>query len=335
MQTKTLNNAKLGLFVLLGLLFLVVLLYLIGKNQNLFGDTYELKARFENVQGLVPGNNVRYAGIEAGTVKSIQIINDTTLEVTMIIEKLMNQVIRRNAILTIGTEGIVGNKVINIAPSKQSAALAVEGDVLLSRKSVDTDDMLQTLSQTNIDVALIAAELKTTVTRINKSKALWELLEDRSLPRDVRKSLANIRIATGKAVSITDQLNSIVADMKEGKGSVGSLLRDSGLVKGLTEAVQKINKAGAEMDTVISKVNTSASILENDLQNGKGVVHAFLRDTVLVNKVQMSLSNIEKGTDGFNQNMEALKHNFLFRGYFRKLEKEKAAALKRKENGDK
>jgi phospholipid/cholesterol/gamma-HCH transport system substrate-binding protein len=335
MQTKTLNNAKLGLFVLSGLLFLVVLLYLIGKNQNLFGDTYELKARFENVQGLVPGNNVRYAGIEAGTVKSIQIINDTTLEVTMIIEKLMNQVIRRNAILTIGTEGIVGNKVINIAPSKQSAALAVEGDVLLSRKSVDTDDMLQTLSQTNIDVALIAAELKTTVTRINKSKALWELLEDRSLPRDVRKSLANIRIATGKAVSITDQLNSIVADMKEGKGSVGSLLRDSGLVKGLTEAVQKINKAGAEMDTVISKVNTSASILENDLQNGKGVVHAFLRDTVLVNKVQMSLSNIEKGTDGFNQNMEALKHNFLFRGYFRKLEKEKAAALKRKENGDK
>lgn len=335
MQTKTLNNAKLGLFVLLGLLFLVMLLYLIGKNQNLFGDTYELKARFENVQGLVPGNNVRYAGIEAGTVKSIQIINDTTLEVTMIIEKLMNQVIRRNAILTIGTEGIVGNKVINIAPSKQSAALAVEGDVLLSRKSVDTDDMLQTLSQTNIDVALIAAELKTTVTRINKSKALWELLEDRSLPRDVRKSLANIRIATGKAVSITDQLNSIVADMKEGKGSVGSLLRDSGLVKGLTEAVQKINKAGAEMDTVISKVNTSASILENDLQNGKGVVHAFLRDTVLVNKVQMSLSNIEKGTDGFNQNMEALKHNFLFRGYFRKLEKEKAAALKRKENGDK
>lgn len=287
------------------------------------------------MQGLVPGNNVRYAGIEAGTVKSIQIINDTTLEVTMIIEKLMNQVIRRNAILTIGTEGIVGNKVINIAPSKQSAALAVEGDVLLSRKSVDTDDMLQTLSQTNIDVALIAAELKTTVTRINKSKALWELLEDRSLPRDVRKSLANIRIATGKAVSITDQLNSIVADMKEGKGSVGSLLRDSGLVKGLTEAVQKINKAGAEMDTVISKVNTSASILENDLQNGKGVVHAFLRDTVLVNKVQMSLSNIEKGTDGFNQNMEALKHNFLFRGYFRKLEKEKAAALKRKENGDK
>lgn len=335
MQTKTLNNAKLGLFVLSGLLFLVVLLYLIGKNQNLFGDTYELKARFENVQGLVPGNNVRYAGIEAGTVKSIQIINDTTLEVTMIIEKLMNQVIRRNAILTIGTEGIVGNKVINVAPSKQSAALAVEGDVLLSRKSVDTDDMLQTLSQTNIDVALIAAELKTTVTRINKSKALWELLEDRSLPRDVRKSLANIRIATGKAVSITDQLNSIVADMKEGKGSVGSLLRDSGLVKGLTEAVQKINKAGAEMDTVISKVNTSASILENDLQNGKGVVHAFLRDTVLVNKVQMSLSNIEKGTDGFNQNMEALKHNFLFRGYFRKLEKEKAAALKRKENGDK
>lgn len=335
MQTRTLNNVKLGLFVLAGLLFLVVLLYLVGKNQNLFGDTYELKARFENVQGLVPGNNVRYAGIEAGTVKSIRILNDTLLEVTMVIEKSMNTIIRKNAILSIGTEGIVGNKVINIVPSHEFSGLAAEGDVLLSRRSVDTDEMLQTLSQTNRDVAVIAAGLKTTVERINSSKALWSLLDDRSLPGNLKKSMVNIREATAKAAAVADQLNIVITDLKEGKGSAGMLLRDSSFATQLTEAANKINKAGDEVNAVIGEINTTVALLKNDVQEGKGVVHAFFRDTALVNKIQASLDNIEKGTDGFNQNMEALKHNFFFRGYFKKLEKEKAAAIKKKNTAEK
>lgn len=330
MRPQTLNNAKLGLFILSGLLFLVVLLYLIGKNQNLFGDTYELKARFENVQGLVPGNNVRYAGIEAGTVKSIRIVNDTTLEVTMVIEKSMNTIIRKNALLSIGTEGIVGNKVINIIPSHEYSGLAAEGDVLVSRKSVDTDEMLQILSQTNRDVALIAAGLKNAVERINNSKALWSLLDDQSLPVNLRKSIVNIRSATANAVSMTEQLHQVIADMKMGKGSLGMLLRDSAFAMNLTEGVRKINQAGNQVNAVIDEVHTTVDLLRKDVQEGKGVVHAFLRDTTLVNKIQVSLTNIEKGTDGFNQNMEALKHNFFFRGYFKKIEKEKAAELKKK-----
>jgi phospholipid/cholesterol/gamma-HCH transport system substrate-binding protein len=83
---QTSNNIKLGVFVLAGLLFLILLLYMIGRNRNLFGRNYVLKARFENVQGLIPGNNVRFAGIQAGTVKKIQILNDTMIEVTMFID---------------------------------------------------------------------------------------------------------------------------------------------------------------------------------------------------------------------------------------------------------
>ena len=87
MAKHGINNVKLGAFALAGLLFLVLLLYMIGKNRSLFGATYILKVRFENVQGLVPGNNVRFSGIEAGTVKRIKILNDTTIEVTMAIDQ--------------------------------------------------------------------------------------------------------------------------------------------------------------------------------------------------------------------------------------------------------
>jgi len=81
MAKNTISNMKLGAFVLAGVLCLVLLLFMIGKNMNLFGNTYVLKARFENIQGLVVGNNIRYSGIQTGTVKNIKILNDTVIEV--------------------------------------------------------------------------------------------------------------------------------------------------------------------------------------------------------------------------------------------------------------
>ena len=86
MANKPFNNIKLGVFILLGLLFLILLLYMIGRNRNMFGSNFKLKARFENVQGLKAGNNVRFGGIEVGTVKKVNILNDTTMEVIMIVD---------------------------------------------------------------------------------------------------------------------------------------------------------------------------------------------------------------------------------------------------------
>lgn len=322
MAKKLINSIKLGAFVLAGLLFLVLLLYMIGKNRNLFGNTYVLKARFENIQGLVTGNNVRYSGIEAGTVKRIRILDDTTIEVTMIIEKKMTSIIRKNAIVSIGTEGVVGNKVVNIIPSKQAAPLAEEGDVLASRKAVDMDEMLQTLYRTNKNVAVISEELKTTVERINSSSALWELLSDPSMPRDLRVSVANIRKATGRAGILANNLNEMVSDVKAGKGSVGSLLRDTAFAVNLNRAVIQIKEVGDRADSLARAINKMVAGVEKDINSGKGVANVLLKDSSLVTRLNASLDNIQKGTDGFNQNMEALKHNFLFRGYFRKLEKQ-------------
>ncbi|HEY0749859.1 MAG TPA: MCE family protein, partial [Chitinophagaceae bacterium] len=75
MAKRTIPHIKLGIFVLAGIAFLILLLYIIGKNQNLFGKTFMLKARFEKTNGLMRGNNIRFAGIDAGTVKSVNIIN--------------------------------------------------------------------------------------------------------------------------------------------------------------------------------------------------------------------------------------------------------------------
>src|SRR5688572_26988815 len=123
MKKRAVNNIKLGLFVLAGLAFLILLLYMIGRNKNLFGSTFSIKTRFANVQGLVSGNNVRYAGIEIGTVKKIYIINDTLVEVLMVVDDDMRSIIRVNAMASIGSDGLMGNKVINISAGHGEAPL--------------------------------------------------------------------------------------------------------------------------------------------------------------------------------------------------------------------
>ncbi|WP_291402125.1 MlaD family protein [Daejeonella sp.] len=317
MKKQLINNTKLGFFVLVGLLFLILLLYMIGRNRSLFGSNYLLKTRFENVNGLIPGNNVRYAGIQAGTVKKLEILNDTTVEVTMIIDTEMEQIIRKDAITAIGTDGLVGNKVVNIVPGNLNASIAKNGDLLKSKKPIDTEKILNTLSTTNNDVSIIVSGLKTTVERINNSSAIWDLLSDDQLPNDIKKSARNIQLATLKAAAISNEFQLILNELRNGNGSLGMLLNDTVLVSNLNKSSHNLNLVSLQLHTVVSD-------LQKDINSGKGPVNSLLKDTLMVKKLNTSLDNIQMGTDGFNQSMEALKHSFLLRGYFKRLEKEKA-----------
>lgn len=326
MAKRVINSVKLGAFVLGGLLFLVLLLYMIGKNKNLFGSTYVLKARFENVQGLVSGNNVRFAGIEAGTVKRIEILSDTVVEVTMIIDTKMKKIIRKNAIVSIRTEGVVGNKVVNIIPVRGPADFAEDGDLLADKKSPDTDDIIETLHKTNQDISVITKDLKQTVKRINESTALWGLLNDQSIPANLRSSLSNLKYTTSRAGHMIDNLNAIVIDIRNGKGSAGALLTDSSFAINLNEAIVKIRDVGEEVESLANEISKTVTDLKQDIDSGKGTAHTLFKDSLAAARLTESLENLRKGTDGFNQNMEALKHNILFRGYFKRLEKEKRKA---------
>lgn len=328
MAKKTINTIKLGLFVAAGLLFLILLLYMIGKNRNLFGPSFILKAQFDNVQGLVPGSNVRYSGIEIGTVKKINILNDTVMEVVLVVDDKMKKIIRNNAIVSIGSDGLMGNKVINIAPARTPAPLVTSNDVLLTRKPVATDELLQTLSKTNQDVAVIAAQLKSTVLRLNNSTALWKILNDEALPMQLHRSAANVQLATTRAAAMANDLQAIVNRVKNGEGSVGAVLTDTAFAFNLNNAILKIKSVGDRADELVVAVNEVVADVKQEVHKGKGTVNALLKDSSIVVKINASLDNIQKGTDAFNQNMEAMKHNFLFRGYFKKQEKQKAKANK-------
>jgi phospholipid/cholesterol/gamma-HCH transport system substrate-binding protein len=323
MATKTVNNIKLGVFVIAGLLLLVLALYMIGKDTNLFSRNFRLRARFENVQGLTTGNNVRYAGIQVGTIKRVKILEDTLIEVTMLIEEKMMPYIHKNDLAGISTDGLMGNKLINIIPAKDRSPLVEDNDILPAKAVTNTDAILETLGSTNDNINRISRDLGLTVERINNSKALWSLLDDESLPQNLRASLINTRKATANANELLSGIQTLVADIKNGQGSIGKILTDTSIAYNLEQAILKIQTVGDNANALAGELSSITKSVKQDVNNGKGAVNVLLKDSLLSQKLNKSVSNIEEGTASFNESMEALKHNFLLRGYFRKQEKKR------------
>jgi phospholipid/cholesterol/gamma-HCH transport system substrate-binding protein len=321
MKKQRLESVKLGLFVLSGLLVLIITLYFIGNNQGLFSDSFELKTRFKAVNGLLPGNNVRYSGIDVGTVESVVLLNDTVIEVTMNVETRMQNIIRRNALSYLGTDGLIGNRVVNISPGLGEAPLAQEGDILPSREEVSTESMLQTLSKTNENIAAMSEELRGTIHNINTSAQLSLLLNDVSLTANLKAALIHLHETTEKSSQFMTDASKTLELASKGQGTLATILTDTTLANQVKQAVQKIKTVEESADRLTNDLNKIVASVDKDLNQGQGSVNAVMKDTVMANRLRQSLDNVEKGTAAFNQNMEALKHNFLLRRYFKKQEK--------------
>ncbi len=319
MKNTTSSNVQLGMFVMIGLAFLLFTLYLIGSNQNLFDKTFEVKATFYNVNGLTKGNNVRFSGIDVGTIKKVEIISDTTVKVTMIIKNSVHPFIKKNSIATVGTDGLMGNKLVNISNfSGGTNEIVEEGDMLTSVKPVETDIMLRTLDLTNQNLFQITTDLKRITQKLRTSNTLWSLLMDTSVAQNVKQSISNIRATTSNTATFSKDLNVLIQDVKNGKGVAGVLLHDTVSTIKLKNSIQQLQQFTATALEATKDIN----ILTDKMKNGQGAAGVVLSDTLFAKDLKKSMKNIEIATDRLNENMKAMRHNIFFRGYFKKQEKE-------------
>ena len=215
---------KLGMFVTIGLLLFIMAIYFIGKQKNLFGSTFNITSQFKTVSGLEVGNNVRFSGINIGTVEEIQLINDSSVVVRMVIKDEVREFIKTDARASIGSDGLMGDKVLTISPGVKSTKIIENGGAIASVNGIEMQDLM----------------------------------------KSVKKSVDN-------AAVITDEL----------------------------------------------------AIFSHSMNTGNGALARLVRDDKMANSVSNTLSNLESGTKGFSENMEAAKSNFLVKGYFNKKENEK------------
>ena len=220
-------KVRLGLFVLGGLTLFVLAIFIIGKQKNLFNPVFTLRSTFSNVSGLRVGNNIRFSGINVGTVDNIIIINDSTVRVDMSIKIEVKKFIKTDSEVAIGSEGLIGDRLLIITQGSADASVVTEGKQLMSKEPVETDAIM-----------------------------------------------ASLQVTAGNAEIITEQLAEIMTKINSGEGTLGKLIQD----------------------------------------------------TTIAGNLNQTIVNLKKSSKGLGENMEAAKHNFLFRGYFKK--KEKAAAQK-------
>ena len=328
MKNKAVNNAKVGLLVLSGIVFLILTLYMIGKNRNLLGASFSIKAVITNVNGLVPGNNVRFKGIDVGTVKSIAMGNDTAIFVIMTIDEKMRPYIKKNAIVSIGTDGLMGNKLININSAGSDGDPIEENDVLLSRKPVETDEMLRTLNTTNNNIERITSNLYEISVKLNSSESLWTLLSDTAVAKNIKKAVVHLKDAGANTAAMTSTAKNIVGTLNDGDGIVYRLFRDTTLSNQLAYSLEQLQDASNQTSSMMTELK---DVVDN-VKQGDGTVGLVLTDTLLRQSLFKTATNIEQGTARFNQNMEALRSNFLFRKYFKKMEKQQLKDSKASKN---
>ena len=314
MEKEIIRNIKVGITLIISTALLIAALYIIGNKRNIFGSTFHISAKFYNVNGLMPGNNVRLSGINVGTVEHVEIINDSVVSVSMLIENKIMPYLNTSAIASIGTDGLMGNKLVNINSSSVPGRPIKENDVLPTLPPFETDEMLRTLNTTNENIKFITTDLKKITQRINSPNTLWSLLMDTVVAENVKTAIVNIKVTGDRTAYLAGDLKSIVNQVKDGKGTLGTLLSDTSLSSEITYSMADIKQITGKMSQVTQHLETVSS----QLQNENNLAGAILKDTTLSINLAESLKNLKDGTAGFNENMEALKHSIFFRRYFRK-----------------
>jgi len=316
MKKENSRNIRVGLFVIVGTVFIISALYFIGDKKNLFSSKFTVYADFQNVSGLMPGNNVRFGGINVGTVESIEIINDTSIRVTMFIKEKTHPFIKKNSIAQIGTDGLMGNRLVNITSSKIPGPLIEDGDVLFTKQLFETDEMVRILGRTNQDVSIIAKNLKEITNKLNNENGIWNILNDPELAQNFKQALVNIKFTSERTAIITGDLSSIIDGVQSGKGTLGALITDTTMSTMIRQSIVKIKFASDTMAYITGDLRS----VSKKIRNGDGAVGTLLMDTTFVHNLNESMENIRKGSQSFNENMEALKKSLLLRKYFKKQE---------------
>ncbi|MEX1000545.1 MAG: MlaD family protein [Crocinitomicaceae bacterium] len=314
----TARNIRLGIVVLLGLFFLIVGLYFIGDKQGMFRSTFDVTAYFDNVNGLMKGHNVRFSGVNVGTVSEIEVLEDSKVKVTMSIDVDYQNKIKKNSIAKIGTDGLMGNKLVDISSVDEMAPALEEGDILTTLQPIETDAVLRQLTATNEDVNKVAENLRIFTDKMNAPNSTWRILTDTSVNINLKKSMNNIKTTTSYSAKITQQLSGIVNDIRSGEGTLGELLYDTTLQRNITSAISNIQIASDSLLYITGELSSFTQKAAGE----EGALNTVISDTAFNRNLKESMENINKTSKGLEETIEALKSSFIIKRLIIKKEKE-------------
>ncbi len=291
---------KLGIFIIVGVGLLVLAIFLIGDKEALFSSTFEVGAYFNDIQGLREGATVRLSGIDVGSVKSVNIVNDTSgrIEVRMNLVKDIKRFIRADTKATIATEGLVGNKVVVLKIGSTGAAQVEEGGFIQTEDPVGFEAIIAETKGIMEYTKTMTKDLSEIVAKVNKGEGtMGKILNDEEL---YNQAVQITRRADESLVAITNELDKAAEIFNQ-------------LGTGVGNVVHNVDSVVIDIDSMIARVQKGEGVLGALLVNGSAYDTMF---TSVIGNIDKTAADARLAASRLAENMEALKHNWLFKSYF-------------------
>lgn len=317
------QQIKLGAFVLAGLTLFLIAVFFIGSENNIFSRTFTVSAVFKNVEGLKRGDNVWLSGVKIGTVSDVRIVSENEVVVDLSLKENQNRFIQKDAIAAIGSDGLVGSKIVVIRPGRSRSTVS-EADTLNTVSPTDTQDIMNLARDVGENTRSLTSDLRTMASRINEGKGIvGELLNDGAIAQELRSAILNLRTTGTNTAKASQELYTLVSELRSGPGLLPTLISDTTYANTFEHALANMEKVSVNAAQVSEGLQELA-IKINQKDNALGVL---LADSIVADQLKSTVENAAQASEKMDENMEALQHNFLFRGYFRKQERrEKRAA---------
>lgn len=301
-----------GIFVLVGIIFLLAGILMIGNIHQTFSTKMQVTTVFDDVNGLQKGSNIWFSGVKIGTVRRVDFFGSHQVKVVLNINADAQQYIRKDAKVKVSTDGFIGNKILVVYGGSANAPAIVQGDTLGVEKMTSTEDMLNTLQENNLNLVAITKDFKTiSKDLVDGRGSIGKLLKDESVYANINSASASLKSASDRAQALMSSLSSFSTGLNKKGTLANQLVTDTVVFNSLKKSVKNLND-----------ITDTASILVRNLNNStrssKTPVGVLLNDEATGASLKATMKNLESGSKKLDQDLEALQHNFLLRRYFKK-----------------
>ena len=306
-----------GVFVLVGIIFLIAGILTIGNLHQTFSTKLHVTTLFDDVNGLQKGNNIWFSGVKIGTVKKVEFYGKSQVRVIMSIDEKAQQYIRKDAKVKISSDGFIGNKILVIDGGTSSAMAVQENDTLGVETAFTTEDIMNTLQENNKNLLSITGNLKTISTNLSEGKgSIGKLLNDESLYNNLAATGNSLKNAADKANQVMSSLSGFSSGLTKKGTLANQLVTDTLLFSSLKKSAKKLN-------TITDTASALVSNLNNATRNPKTPIGVLLHDEEAGTNLKSTLKNLDEGSKKLDEDLAAAQHSFLLRRYFKKQAKEK------------
>ena len=302
------NNKRgiaVGAFIIIGILFLVGGVLSVGNLHSTFQKKMTISTVFTDVNGLQEGNNIWFSGVKIGTIKKMKLIGESKVLVIMNINIESQKFIRKDAMVKLSSDGLIGNKILVIYGGTQEAGAVKEGDRLSNEMALSTEEIMVTLQKNNINILALTERLA------KGEGTLGKLLTSDEIYNNLAQTSASLQAATASTQVFINSLNAYAANLNKEGTLANELATDTTIFKSLQASMKQLETMAANADAAVKDLKEAAG-------NPNSPLGVIMKDEKAGDEIKATIANLEKSSTILNENLEALKYSFLFRKAFKR-----------------